>query len=84
MIDRHPRVVVRCSHAGDIAAAVDFARENELAVAGDEIPSWKPIGREGMVIGSQEIDRRGTRQDLTKLTLIRCNAVSHLSVGVEG
>ncbi|TDE13100.1 FAD-binding oxidoreductase [Jiangella asiatica] len=33
MIDRRPRVVVRCVNAGDVAAVVDFARENGLPVA---------------------------------------------------
>jgi len=33
MIDRRPNVVVRCEGAGDVVAAVDYARENELAVA---------------------------------------------------
>jgi FAD/FMN-containing dehydrogenase len=33
MIERHPAVIVRCSEAADVAAAVDFARENQLDVA---------------------------------------------------
>jgi FAD/FMN-containing dehydrogenase len=33
MIDRRPRVVVRVQYAGDVMAAVDFARENGLDLA---------------------------------------------------
>ncbi len=33
MIDRRPRVVVRCRRAADVIAAVNFARENDLDLA---------------------------------------------------
>ena len=33
MIDRRPHVIVRCEGVGDVVAAVNYARENGLAVA---------------------------------------------------
>ncbi|RCW40458.1 FAD/FMN-containing dehydrogenase [Halopolyspora algeriensis] len=64
MIDRHPRAVVRCSNAGDVMAAVDFARENRLDLAvrggGHSVPGFGTCD-EGVVIDLSGM--RGVRVD---------------------
>jgi FAD/FMN-containing dehydrogenase len=53
MIDRRPRVVVRVDGDQDVAASVDFARENDLPVAvrggGHSVPGFGTVD-EGVVV----------------------------------
>lgn len=47
MIDRHPRVVVRCDGTEDVVATVNFARENQLDLAvrggGHSVPGFGTV-----------------------------------------
>lgn len=64
MIDRRPRVVVQCTDAGDVMAAVDFARENGLDLAvrggGHSVPGFGTVD-DGVVADLSGM--RGVRVD---------------------
>jgi FAD/FMN-containing dehydrogenase len=69
MIDRRPRVVVRAADAGDVMAAVDFARENELDLAvrggSHSVPGFGTCD-DGVVVDLGGM--RGVRVDVAKQT----------------
>jgi FAD/FMN-containing dehydrogenase len=69
MIDRRPRVVVRSANAGDVIAAVNFARENgvDLAVrgGGHSVPGFGTCD-DGVVIDLSRM--RGVRVDPSSRT----------------
>jgi FAD/FMN-containing dehydrogenase len=64
MIDRRPGVVVRAANAGDVSAAVGFARENGLDLAvrggGHSVPGFGTVD-EGVVVDLSRM--RGVRVD---------------------
>src|SRR5437016_14616602 len=64
MIDRRPAMVERCADASDVAAAVNFARENQLPLAirdgGHSVPGFGTID-DGLVIDLSRM--RGVRID---------------------
>jgi len=62
MIDKHPLAVIRCAGAADVAAVVDFARENEVDLAvrggGHSVPGFGTCD-DGVVAdlsGMQQVD----------------------------
>jgi FAD/FMN-containing dehydrogenase len=69
MIDRRPRVVVKAADAGDVMAAVDFARENELDLAvrggGHSVPGFGTCD-DGVVVDLGGM--RGVRVDAAART----------------
>jgi FAD/FMN-containing dehydrogenase len=53
MIDKHPRMIARCSDVADVIAAVNFARENEVLLAvrgGGHNGSGWAVADDGLVI----------------------------------
>jgi hypothetical protein len=69
MIDRRPRVIVKAADAGDVMAAVDFARENQLDLAvrggSHSVPGFGTCD-DGVVIDLSGM--RGVRVDAAKRT----------------
>jgi FAD/FMN-containing dehydrogenase len=64
LVDRRPAVIVRCTGAGDVATAFDFARTQELEVAvrgGGHNPAGHCVNDGGLVIDLSRM--RGVRVD---------------------
>ncbi|MBK8050952.1 MAG: FAD-binding oxidoreductase [Anaerolineales bacterium] len=75
MIDKHPALIARCTCSADVAAAVNFARDNKLAVA--------VRGGGHNVAGNATCDR-GIVIDLTPMKEIRVDdaaRVAHAQAG---
>jgi FAD/FMN-containing dehydrogenase len=74
MIDKRPRLIVRCSDVADVIAAVNFAKQNGLLLA------IRGGGHNGAGLG---VCDDGLVVDLSLMTGVRVDPVSHL-VRVEG
>ncbi|HLI50913.1 MAG TPA: FAD-dependent oxidoreductase, partial [Thermomicrobiaceae bacterium] len=64
MIDRHPALIVRCTDAGDVMAAVDFARERGLPISirgGGHSAAGLGVNDGGLVVDLSQM--RGVRVD---------------------
>ena len=74
MIDRHPRLIVRCANVADVIAAVHFGRDNDMLVAvrgGGHNAGGLGVCDDGLVI------------DLSRMKGIRVDPVAR-TVRVEG
>jgi FAD/FMN-containing dehydrogenase len=64
MIDKHPRMIVRCSDVADVISSVNFARENDLILAvrggGHSVAGFSLVD-DGLVIDLSRM--RGVRVD---------------------
>jgi hypothetical protein len=70
MIDKYPRIIVKCAHAADVRVAVRFARENDLLVAvRGSGHNGAGLGTcdDGMVIDFKQM--KGLRFDPSALTI---------------
>ena len=74
MIDRHPRLIVRCANVADVIAAVHFARDNDMLVA------VRGGGHNGGGLGTCD---DGLVIDLSRMKGIRVNPTAR-TVRVEG
>ena len=74
MIDRHPRLIVRCANVADVIAAVHFARDNDMLVA------VRGGGHNGGGLGTCD---DGLVIDLSRMKGIRVDPVAR-TVRVEG
>ena len=70
MIDKHPKMIVKCANAADVRLAVAFARENDLRVAvrgGGHNGAGLAICDDGMVIDLSQM--KGVRFDPSLSTI---------------
>jgi FAD/FMN-containing dehydrogenase len=70
MIDKHPKLIVRCDNVADVRLAVEFARENDLLVAvrgGGHNGAGLATCDDGMVIDLSQM--KGVRFDPSLSTI---------------
>ena len=70
MIDRHPRLIVRCADVVDVSSAVRFAREHQLTISirgGGHNVAGFAVNDDGLVIDLSRM--RGVRIDLAARTV---------------
>jgi hypothetical protein len=70
MIDRHPRLIVRCADVADVMAAVNFARDNNLLLAvrgGSHNAAGLGVCDDGLVVDLSRL--RGIHVDPTARTV---------------